>query len=63
MRIPFFMMAMGTEIKAKRNTFHPVRKYKWPAKRQVMKSATLERMPLHSLATSMVTPGKDKMNP
>jgi 4'-phosphopantetheinyl transferase len=43
--------------------FQPFRRYKCAASRQVMKSARLERMLLHSFATSMVTPGTKRRNP
>ena len=36
---------------------------RWPASRPVISSAKLERIPLHSLAISIVTPGNAKVNP
>ena len=56
-RTPFFRRASGKARRTNRSFFHGVRRNDCAATTQVMNSAVLDRMPLHSFATSIVTPG------
>ena len=62
-RIPFLRIVTGKTARARASFLQrPVRKI-CPARTLVIKSAMLERMPLHSCATSMSTAGSRKMDP
>src|SRR3984957_6094994 len=62
-RTLFFAMTMGIIDNTSRNLLQPERRTNSPASRVEIKSARLERIPLHSFATSMSIVGKRSTNP
>src|SRR5438132_12954011 len=63
MRNPFRKMPRGMTKETSANRRHRVFKNKLAARMLVMKSTQLDRMPLHSCATSMVMFGSWKIAP
>ena len=60
---PFLRTISGRVARIKTAFVRTDLRKRWPARRLMISRARLERIPLHSLLTSMVTPGNKKMNP
>ena len=63
MRTAFFRIENGTTVSNNRIFLDFVFKAMCEKRRIIIPMAVVERMPLHSLAISIVMPGKEKVNP
>src|SRR5208282_1559867 len=62
-RKPFFRIANGNTRTHKETFFHNFRRNRCPAKTAMIKRAKVDRIPLHSSATRIETPGRVKIKP
>src|SRR5438309_6054319 len=63
MRTPFLTISRGMVARTKTAFVQAERRKRWLASRLMISRAKLERIPLHSLATSIVSPGSEKVKP